>query len=81
MQELWDHPQLKARDRWREVGTPAGPVEAMKPPLQYGRLRAAHGRGPALGAHSRAILSELGFSSVEIQRMTREKVIEEENRP
>ena len=33
MQEFWDLPQLDARDRWREVGTPAGPVEAMKPPF------------------------------------------------
>ncbi len=25
-QEVWDHPQLKARNRWREVGTPNGPI-------------------------------------------------------
>jgi itaconate CoA-transferase len=81
MQEFWNHPQLKARDRWREVGTPAGPIQAMKPPFNMDGFEPRMDAIPALGAHSRAILSELGFSSVEIQGMTREKVIEEENKP
>ncbi len=29
MAEVWAHPQLKARDRWREVDTPAGPIPAL----------------------------------------------------
>jgi crotonobetainyl-CoA:carnitine CoA-transferase CaiB-like acyl-CoA transferase len=33
MQEFWDHEQLKARDRWREVGSSEGAVRAMKPPF------------------------------------------------
>src|SRR3970282_571803 len=33
MQEFWDHPQLAARDRWREVGTEGGSVRAAKPPF------------------------------------------------
>ena len=29
MAEVWAHPQLKARARWREVDTPAGPIPAL----------------------------------------------------
>src|SRR6202023_4322942 len=31
--EVAAHPQLAARDRWREVGTPGGPVRALLPPV------------------------------------------------
>jgi itaconate CoA-transferase len=77
MQEFWDHPQLEARERWREVGTPAGPVNAMKPPFNLDGFEPRMDAVPALGAHGRAILSELGFSSSAIERMAREKTIEE----
>jgi crotonobetainyl-CoA:carnitine CoA-transferase CaiB-like acyl-CoA transferase len=65
MQEVWDHPQLKARGRWREVGTPAGPVPAMLPPGTWDtgpRMDPV----PALGEHTDALLSELGFDSQDI---------------
>ena len=32
MAGLWSHPQLKARDRWRQVGSPAGEIPALLPP-------------------------------------------------
>ena len=32
MAELWSHPQLAVRGRWRDVGSPAGPVPALLPP-------------------------------------------------
>ena len=81
MQEFWDHPQIEARDRWREVGTPAGPIQAMKPPFNLDGFEPRMDAVPALGAHSRAILSELGFSATEIQRMARENIIQEEAKP
>jgi crotonobetainyl-CoA:carnitine CoA-transferase CaiB-like acyl-CoA transferase len=77
MQEFWDHPQLRARGRWREVGTPAGPVEAMKPPFNLDGFEPRMDPVPALGAHSRAILSELGFSSFAIEEMVKARIIEE----
>ena len=69
VQEFWDHPQLEARGRWREVGTPAGPVEAMKPPFNLDGFEPRMDAVPALGAHSAAILTELGFSLTDIQKM------------
>ena len=32
MEGLWKHEQLKARQRWTEVGTPAGNIPALLPP-------------------------------------------------
>ena len=77
MQEFWDHPQLEARDRWREVGTPAGPVDAMKPPFNLDGFEPRMDAVPALGAHSRAILLELGFGTAEVEKMAQAKIIEE----
>jgi crotonobetainyl-CoA:carnitine CoA-transferase CaiB-like acyl-CoA transferase len=62
MHEVWEHPQLKARGRWREVGTPAGPVPAMLPPGTWDtgpRMDPV----PALGEHTDAILRELGIDA------------------
>ena len=77
MQEFWDHPQLQARERWREVGSPAGPIDAMKPPFNLDGFEPRMDAVPALGAHSRAILTELGFSSPQIETMAIEKIIQE----
>jgi itaconate CoA-transferase len=59
--EFASHPQLAARDRWREVGTPGGPVRALLPPVTVSDREAAMGDVPALGQHTAAILTELGF--------------------
>jgi len=77
MQEFWDHPQMEARDRWREVDTPGGTIEAMKPPFNMDGFEPRMDAVPALGAHSRAILLELGFSSSEVEQMAKEKIIDE----
>jgi itaconate CoA-transferase len=69
MQEYWNHPQLAARDRWREVGTPAGPVRAAKPPFNLSEFEPRMDDVPALGAHSRAVLEELGYAAAEIEAL------------
>jgi len=56
---LVHHPQLKARDRWREVDTPAGPVRGLLPPITYADVELPMGPVPALGRHTDAILAEL----------------------
>ena len=65
MAELWAHPQLKARERWRMVDSPAGPLPAMLPPGSWDtepRMDAV----PALGQHTDAILAELGLDTAAI---------------
>jgi len=59
--EFAAHPQLAARDRWRDFGTPGGPVRALLPPVTVGGREAAMGDVPALGQHTAAILAELGL--------------------
>ena len=81
MQEFWDHPQLEARDRWREVASPGGPIKAMKPPFNLDRFEARMDAVPALGEHSRAILSDLGFTSREIQQMEASGIIQQGGKP
>jgi itaconate CoA-transferase len=56
--EFAAHPQLAARDRWREVGTPAGQVRALLPPVTVPGREAAMGAVPAFGQHTDAVLSE-----------------------
>jgi itaconate CoA-transferase len=69
MQEFWDHPQLAARDRWREVGTPAGAIRAPKPPFNLSEFEPRMEDVPALGAHTRTILAELGYAAADIERL------------
>jgi itaconate CoA-transferase len=59
--EFAAHPQLAARQRWRDVGTPGGPVRALLPPVVVAGREAAMGDVPALGQHTAAILAELGL--------------------
>jgi itaconate CoA-transferase len=69
MRALWAHPQLAARDRWREVGTPASPVPALLPPAGSDAFEVAMGPVPSLGEHRRAILGELGYGEDAIGRL------------
>jgi itaconate CoA-transferase len=59
MAELWSHPQLAARDRWREVASEAGPLPALRPPSGGDRMDPI----PGLGANTDAILEELGYDA------------------
>jgi len=77
VQEFWDHPQLEARDRWREIGTSAGPIKAMKPPFNLDGFEPRMDAVPALGEHSGTILAELGFSHQDIEKMKSEQIIQE----
>jgi itaconate CoA-transferase len=61
MHDLWDHPQLKARRRWVDVDTPAGPMPALLPPGVPNTYAARMDGVPALGQHTDAILAEIGY--------------------
>jgi itaconate CoA-transferase len=69
MHALWAHPQLAARSRWREVDTPAGPVPALVPPGLPDDMDVRMDAVPALGAHTDAILAELGYDAAEVARL------------
>lgn len=67
--ELAAHPQLEARDRWREIGTSAGPIDALLPPANLDGVEAVMGDVPTLGQHTDSILAELGYASETIDAM------------
>jgi itaconate CoA-transferase len=67
--DVWRHPQLAARGRWTTVNTPAGPVAALKPPATVDSFAYRMDAVPALGEHTDAILSELGFADAERQQL------------
>lgn len=63
MQDVWEHPQLKARARWCEVETPSGPIPALLPPGKSSAYLARMDPVPDLGQHTQSILSELGWTA------------------
>ncbi len=74
MQEVWDHAQLRARDRWAQVETPVGKITAMRPPGMPESFNPRMDPIPAVGQHTDAILEELGYSKVQIGALHSEGV-------
>jgi len=69
MQGVWEHPQLKARDSWREVDSPAGKLPALLPPGRNAAFTPRMDPVPGLGEHTGSILGELGFSAEDQARL------------
>ncbi|MFE6698289.1 CaiB/BaiF CoA transferase family protein [Streptomyces sp. NPDC057718] len=70
------HPQLAARDRWREVGSPVGPLRALLPPITLpGSEEARMGAVPALGEHTDALLRALGMTDEQTSVLRRDGVV------
>jgi itaconate CoA-transferase len=66
MHDVWKHPQLRARGRWTEVDSPVGKLPAMLPPGIPSDFAPRMDAIPALGQHTEAILSELGYDQADI---------------
>ncbi|MDX6362184.1 MAG: itaconate CoA-transferase [Streptomyces sp.] len=75
VREVAEHPQLAARDRWREVESPVGPLRALLPPITLpGGDTARMGAVPALGEHTEALLRAVGMTDDEIAALRRDGV-------
>jgi itaconate CoA-transferase len=61
LHDLWRHPQLAARGRWTEVGSPVGLLPALKPPGVTDQFDYRMAPIPRVGEHNAPILKELGF--------------------
>lgn len=66
MAGLWGHEQLKARERWQQVASPAGAIPALLPPGRHSSFEYRMDPIPSVGEHTDAILHALGRSRAEI---------------
>jgi itaconate CoA-transferase len=75
--EVLNHPQLTERDRWREIGSPVGPVLGLLPPPESPDWDMRLDPIPALGQHTESVLRELGFDADALAAMRAAGVIDD----
>jgi itaconate CoA-transferase len=73
--EFLEHPQLTARESWREIGSPSGTLRAMIPPVRMEGVEPSMGDVPSLGQHTDDILQELGIAHDTIEAWRQEGAI------
>lgn len=73
--DFWRHPQLAARGRWHTVGSPAGPIAALVPPIDLEGVAPRMGAIPAVGEHTHAVLAEIGYADDEIAALAASGII------
>jgi crotonobetainyl-CoA:carnitine CoA-transferase CaiB-like acyl-CoA transferase len=69
--DLFQHPQLEARGRWRDVEAPGGSVKALLPPVVMEGIEPVMGAVPRLGAHTAALRREFATPRPESQTESR----------
>jgi crotonobetainyl-CoA:carnitine CoA-transferase CaiB-like acyl-CoA transferase len=73
--EVWEHPQLAARQRWTVIATPQGEIPALKPPAGLAGVEPRMDPVPALGEHTQAVLHELGYTADSIAGLRQARAI------
>jgi crotonobetainyl-CoA:carnitine CoA-transferase CaiB-like acyl-CoA transferase len=73
--EFIEHPQLAARDLWREIDSPAGPLQALLPPVAMANAEPVMAPIPRVGEHTDEILAELGYDEGAVAALRREAAI------
>ena len=72
--DVLDHPQLVARDRWRQVRTPVGTIRGLRSAVEpVGEVPLAE--VPSLGQHTEAILAEIGLNAEEVRQLRNRGVV------
>ena len=72
---LQDNPQLQARRRWAEVGSPMGPIASLLPPFVMDGGTPTMGPVPSVGEHTEQILKDLGYSGSQISGLRQAQII------
>jgi itaconate CoA-transferase len=78
--EVWEHEQFKARDRWREIGSPVGLIPALLPPASLSDADARMDPIPDIGEHTEKILTELGYAAADVAALKADGAISFERR-
>ncbi|QTI71619.1 CoA transferase [Gordonia polyisoprenivorans] len=74
-EEVLAHPQLAARDRWREVDSPVGPLRSLLPPPVSPGWELRMDRIPDIGENTESILAELGLDRARIDRLISDGIV------
>jgi crotonobetainyl-CoA:carnitine CoA-transferase CaiB-like acyl-CoA transferase len=69
--EVLEHPQLRARERWKSVASPVGELESIVPPIDIEGVQPRMDPIPAVGEHTAALLGEIGYSTAQIDDLGR----------
>ena len=73
---IWEHEQLSARDKWRNVKLPNGKlIRALLPPVEFADVESTMGGVPELGGDTLNILESLGISNLDIYALHKNGVI------
>ncbi|KAF0810182.1 formyl-CoA transferase [Alcanivorax sp. S71-1-4] len=75
MHGVWAHPQLRERQRWTTIGSPAGEIPALLPPGTSNAWTPRMDPVPGLGEHNHRILSALGYDDAHIRALRDKGVI------
>ncbi len=75
VESFWAHPQLVARGRVVEVESPVGTLPALQPATTNEGWAPRFDAIPAVGADTRALLDELGYSSDAIEQFEQDGVV------
>ena len=70
-----DHPQLAARGRWRDFGSPVGPLRALLPPTTMEGTEPIMTPIPDVGEHTARILAELGYDEDAVATLRRSSAV------
>jgi crotonobetainyl-CoA:carnitine CoA-transferase CaiB-like acyl-CoA transferase len=73
--DFLDHPQLAARGRWKDVGSPVGPLRALLPPGIPEDAEPAMAPIPSVGEHTDEILEELGYDKETVNALRRQAAV------
>ncbi|MEE2030706.1 CaiB/BaiF CoA transferase family protein, partial [Rhodococcus chondri] len=73
--EVIRHPQLSERNRWRDVETPNGPIQALLPPPVIAGFDPPMSAVPGLGQHTERVLADFGIRADAIDRLREQGVI------
>jgi itaconate CoA-transferase len=74
-EEVLAHPQLEARQRWRDVDSPVGPLRSLLPPPVSPGWDLRMDRVPDIGEDTETILAELGRDRAAIDRLVADGVV------
>jgi crotonobetainyl-CoA:carnitine CoA-transferase CaiB-like acyl-CoA transferase len=66
VRQFLDHPQLEARNRWREFGSPVGPLRGLLPPATLDGAEPVMAPIPEVGEHNEKLLAELGYKETRV---------------